>query len=50
MPWCSSGRTAAALRASPASATYLAAGNGGAYDVRILDPVKNGLTPWKSVP
>jgi hypothetical protein len=37
-------------RASPASATYLAAGNGGAYDVRILDPVKNGLTPWKSVP
>lgn len=29
---------------------YLAAGTGGAYDVRILDPVKNNLTPWKTVP
>jgi hypothetical protein len=29
---------------------YLAAGNGGAYDVRILDPVNKGLTPWKTVP
>jgi hypothetical protein len=29
---------------------YLAAGTGGAYDVRILDPAKNGLTPWKTVP
>ena len=29
---------------------YVAAGAGGAYDVKILDPVKNGLTPWKSVP
>ncbi len=29
---------------------YLAAGTGGAYDVKILDPVKNGLTPWKTVP
>jgi hypothetical protein len=29
---------------------YLAAGQGGAYDVRILDPVKNKLTPWKTVP
>ncbi len=29
---------------------YLAAGANGAYDVRILDPVKNGLTPWKTVP
>jgi hypothetical protein len=23
---------------------------GGAYDVRILDPVNKGLTPWKTVP
>ena len=29
---------------------YLAAGTGGAYDVRILDPVNKGLTPWKTVP
>ncbi len=29
---------------------YVAAGTGGAYDVKILDPVKNGLTPWKTVP
>jgi hypothetical protein len=29
---------------------YVAAGANGAYDVKILDPVKNGLTPWKSVP
>jgi hypothetical protein len=29
---------------------YLPAGAGGAYDVRILDPVKNGLTPFKTVP
>jgi hypothetical protein len=26
------------------------AGPGGAYDVKILDPVKNGLVPWKTVP
>jgi hypothetical protein len=25
-------------------------GTGGSYDVRILDPVKNGLTPWKTSP
>jgi hypothetical protein len=29
---------------------YVPAGPGGAYDVRILDPVNKGLTPWKSVP
>jgi hypothetical protein len=29
---------------------YVAAGPGGAYDVKILDPAKNGLTPWKTVP
>jgi hypothetical protein len=29
---------------------YLAAGPGGAYDVKILDPVNKGLTPWKTVP
>jgi hypothetical protein len=29
---------------------YVAAGRDGAYDVKILDPVKNGLTPWKTVP
>lgn len=29
---------------------YVPAGTGGAYDVRILDPVKAGLTPWKTVP
>ena len=29
---------------------YLAAGQGGACDVRIFDPVKNCPTPWKSVP
>jgi post-segregation antitoxin (ccd killing protein) len=29
---------------------YVAAGPGGAYDVKILDPVKNGLIPWKTVP
>jgi hypothetical protein len=29
---------------------YVAAGPGGAYDVKILDPVKNGLVPWKTVP
>jgi hypothetical protein len=29
---------------------YVAAGPGGAYDVKILDPVNKGLTPWKTVP
>jgi hypothetical protein len=29
---------------------YVAAGANGAYDVKILDPVNNGLSPWKSVP
>jgi hypothetical protein len=29
---------------------YVAAGANGAYDVKILDPVNNGLAPWKSVP
>jgi hypothetical protein len=29
---------------------YVAAGPGGAYDVKILDPDKNGLVPWKTVP
>jgi hypothetical protein len=29
---------------------YVGAGPNGAYDVKILDPVKNGLAPWNSVP
>jgi len=29
---------------------YVPAGPGGAYDVKILDPDKNGLVPWKTVP
>ncbi|MGH2893769.1 MAG: hypothetical protein ACRDPM_10970, partial [Solirubrobacteraceae bacterium] len=29
---------------------YVPAGANGAYDVKILDPVNKGLTPWKTVP
>jgi hypothetical protein len=29
---------------------YVPAGPNGAYDVKILDPVNTGLTPWKTVP
>lgn len=29
---------------------YVPAGATGAYDVKILDPVNKGLTPWKTVP
>jgi hypothetical protein len=32
------------------SSYYVPAGAGGAYDVKILDPVNKGLTPWKTVP
>lgn len=28
---------------------YEPAGKGGAYDMRLLDPKNNGLTPWRSV-
>jgi uncharacterized protein DUF4157 len=29
---------------------YLAAGTGGAYDLRLMDPQNKGLTPYKSAP